>query len=213
MQKTRQKIIEYLREHQAATVDELSDALDHLTAVTVRHHLDVLQEDGLVDSPHVQHRSTPGRPKYVYQLTDKAYQLFPRNLTTLTNSMLDELKQSLPNEQVNVIFDGVADRMASGLEAGPANEPFERRLDRVVDHLIDHGYEATWEKSEAGYMLHTTNCPYHGVADDNDDLCGIDMRYISKLLGRVPRRTLHMQDGDATCSYLIAAAAQPAVER
>lgn len=212
MQKTRQKIIEYLREHQSATVDELSDMLDNLTAVTVRHHLDVLQEEGLVDSPRVQHRSTPGRPKYVYQLTDKAHQLFPRNLTALTNSMLDELKQTLPDEQVNVIFEGVADRMASSLAASPKGESFERRLDRVVDHLSDHGYEATWEKSDGGYLLHTTNCPYHGVADENDGLCGIDMRYISKLLGRVPRRTLHMQEGDATCSYLVAAAEVAAVE-
>ena len=205
MQKTRQKILEYLREHQTATVDALSEALGNLTAVTVRHHLDVLQQEGLVDTPHVQHRSTPGRPKFVYQLTDRAHQLFPRNLSALTNSVFDQIKQSLPNSQVNVIFEGVADRMAAELPPGPAGEPFEKRLDRVVDHLSDHGYEAAWEESEGGYLLHTTNCPYSGVADESGDLCGIDMRYISKLLGRVPRRTLHMQDGDATCSYLIAA--------
>jgi predicted ArsR family transcriptional regulator len=203
MQKTRQKIIEYLRKNGEATVDELSEALDNLTAVTVRHHLDVLRSDGLVAQPEVQHRVTPGRPKYIYQLTDKAEQMFPRNLSTLASSMVDEIKQSLPREQANVIFEGVADRMAASLESGPAGEPLEARLDRVVAHLTQHGYEAHWEKSEAGYLLHTSNCPYSGVADAHDDLCQIDMRYISKLLGRVPRRTLHIPEGDNTCSYLI----------
>lgn len=203
MQKTRQKIIDYLRKNGQATVDELSEALDNLTAVTVRHHLDVLRSDGLVAQPEVQHRVTPGRPKYIYQLTDKAEQMFPRNLSTLASSMVDQIKRSLPREQANVIFEGVADHMASTLEAGPAGETLEARLDRVVDHLTDHGYEAHWEKSEAGYLLHTCNCPYSGVADEHDDLCLIDMRYISKLLGRVPRRTLHIPEGDTTCSYLI----------
>ena len=47
MQKTRQKILEHLREHGESTVNELSKALDNLTAVTVRHHLDVLKERSL----------------------------------------------------------------------------------------------------------------------------------------------------------------------
>jgi predicted ArsR family transcriptional regulator len=205
MQRTRQRIIEYLREHGPATVDELSQALDSLTAVTVRHHLDVLRGEGLVSPPQVRHRTTPGRPKYLYGLTDKAESLFPGNLPTLASTMLDELKHTLNPEQISAIFEGVAERMAAGLPPGPDGEAFEQRLDRVVDHLVQHGYEARWERSRQGYLLHTANCPYSGVIDEHTELCMLDIRYISHLLGRVPQRVAHMAEGDAMCSYLVTA--------
>ena len=112
MQKTRQKIIEYLKENGEATVEELSQALDNLTAVTVRHHLDVLRSQGLVGTPITRHRNSPGRPKYVFSLTDKADTLFPKNLCTMTDHLLDELKGSLSDQQIGAILQGVAERMA-----------------------------------------------------------------------------------------------------
>lgn len=203
MQKTRQKILEYLKQYGEATVDDLSQALDDLTAVTVRHHLDVLRSQGMIASPEILHRSSPGRPRYVYTLTDKALALFPKNVNTFTSHMLSELKQSLNDDQVNVLFDGIALRMASELEPGKPEESFESRLDRVVNHLTKHGYQAHWEHHPDGYVLHTSNCPYTGVVEDHGDLCTLDVRYISELLGTVPRRLSHMTQGDAACSYLV----------
>jgi predicted ArsR family transcriptional regulator len=139
----------------------------------------------------------------VYTLTDKAEGLFPKNINTLTQHMLDELKASLGSEQINVIFDGVAARMASELEPGAPGESFEERLDRVVEHLSEHGYEAHWERHPDGYVLHTTNCPYSGVAEAHDDVCVLDAKYISRLLGTVPRRIGHLKDGETSCAYLI----------
>ncbi len=210
MQKTRQKIVEYLREHEEATVDELSTALDDLTAVTVRHHLDVLRGEGLVSQPDVQHRDSPGRPKYVYCLTQKADSLFPRNLQSLTIHMLNELQDRLPEQEINVIFEGVADRMASGIAPGRPDETMEERLDRVAAHLSEHGYDATWDHTAGGYVLTTSNCPYSGVVDAHEELCVLDLRYISRLLGTVPRRLDHVMDGGSNCSYFIADRVEPA---
>ena len=56
MQLTRKRILDILKEQGHATVDELSDKLK-LTAVTVRHHLDVLRTEKLVEPPIVRHRS------------------------------------------------------------------------------------------------------------------------------------------------------------
>lgn len=203
MQKTRQKILEYLKEHGEATVDELSEVLNDLTAVTVRHHLDVLRSEELVAPPQVRHRDTPGRPRYVYSLTEKAEAFFPKNLATLTGVMLDEIQGRLTADRVNVILTGVARRMASEFETGPPEEPFEERLERIVDHLTEHGYDAGWERREAGYVLHTGNCPYSTIVEDHDELCRLDLRYISELLGIAPQRLAHKLDGARTCSYLV----------
>lgn len=204
MQRTRQKILEYLRDHGSGTVEDLSRALDDLTAVTVRHHLDVLRSEGLVAPPGVERRSTPGRPKYVYRLTDKAQALFPSNLTHLTVTMLAEIKNTLPPEKVNVFFDGVAGRMAADLPSGPPGETFEVRLGRVVEHLSRLGYDATWEATPDGYLLHTSNCPYQAVTDDHEEVCVMDMRFIGNLLGVTPQRVGHRREADPACSYLFA---------
>jgi predicted ArsR family transcriptional regulator len=203
MQKTRQKIIEYLRQHGEATVDELSEALDSLTAVTVRHHLDILRGEGLVAPPEARHRTSPGRPKYVYRLTAKAESLFPDNLRVLTDTMLAELKSTLNPEQINVFFDGVAERMAQTAGPGDPHETLEQRLDRVVEHLTGHGYEANWEKTRRGYVLHTSNCPYSSVVERHDHLCHLDARYIGRLLGATPERLSHLRQNGDSCSYLV----------
>jgi predicted ArsR family transcriptional regulator len=203
MQKTRQKILEYLRQHGEATVEDLSQALNDLTPVTVRHHLDVLRSQGMVGSPEIRHRTTPGRPRYVYTLTDKAQALFPNNINALTSHLLGEMLDTLEDRQINVIFDGIATRMASDLGPAPAGESFEARLERVVEHLTNHGYEARLEAHPQGFVLHTTNCPYMGLVDDHQELCGLDVRYISQLLGAVPRRIAHKMEGEDSCSYLV----------
>jgi predicted ArsR family transcriptional regulator len=203
MQKTRQRIIEYLKQHDTATVDELSTALDNLTAVTVRHHLDVLRSDGLVAPPEVLHRNSPGRPKYLYSLTDKAESLFPNNLGTLTVTLLDEISESFSEPELEHVLEGVADRMVATFEPGPVSEPFEDRLNRVVEHLTEHGYEATWERTPEGFVLHTENCPYSGVVEVHAGLCLLDLGYVSGLLGRPPERLAHILDGNTSCSYLV----------
>jgi len=203
MQKTRQKILHYLKQHGEATVEDLSYALDDLTPVTVRHHLDVLRSDGMVSAPEVKHRSTPGRPRYVYTLTEKAESFFPRNVNSLATHMISELKQSVNDSQLNVIFEGIADRMAADFDSGPEGELFENRLNRVVVYLTEHGYEAHWEPHLQGYAIHTSNCPYGGVAENHDEVCLLDIRYISHLLGVVPRRLGHLREGEESCSYLV----------
>jgi predicted ArsR family transcriptional regulator len=205
MQETRRYILDILRRQGQATVDEIVDALQRrrgsITAVTVRHHLMRLQEDGLIVSPELRRRSSPGRPQYIYALTDKAKELFPNNYQRLAASLFAQLRQQLPPASVNVILEGVADAMAQ--DAVIPDLPMDDRLDAVVDYLNENGYEATWERSDAGYLLTTLNCPYHGLHEEDGTLCQMDMRLISSLLGVVPRRVTHVPDGDTACSYLI----------
>jgi predicted ArsR family transcriptional regulator len=209
MQQTRRYIIEILRELGQATVDdivrELQKRRGKITAVTVRHHLGVLQTDGLIISPELRRRSTPGRPQHIYSLTDKATDLFPNNYQQLAASLLDQLSHQLPPDGVNVILEGVATQMAN--QAHISATHVTERLDMVVDYLNEQGYDACWEGTDEGYILHTANCPYHHINhvhdDDESALCQMDIRLMTSLLGAVPRRVARMTEGDSTCSYLI----------
>ncbi len=205
MQETRRIILDILRRRGQATVDEIVEELQKrrgsITAVTVRHHLKLLQQDELITSPELKRRTSPGRPQYIYALTDKAHDYFPNNYQRLAAGIIDQLQKHLPPDGVNVILEGVADQMAEA--AYIPNVDLASRLDLVVEYLTEQGYEADWERSGEGFVLNTSNCPYHHIAEKNDTLCEMDLRLVSSLLGVVPRRLSHVMDGDDNCSYLI----------
>jgi len=75
-----------------ATIDELGEALD-LTPVTIRHHLDILRGEGLVEVPEVRRRMTPGRPQYVYILTETASDFFPKHYSRFADLMIEEIRE------------------------------------------------------------------------------------------------------------------------
>lgn len=206
MHQTRQYILDILREAHESTVDEIVVQLrkrrdDTITAVTVRHHLNELLRENLITSPHPRHRTSPGRPQHVYSLTDKAQQYFPSNYQSLASNLIAHLCENLPELQVNVILEGVADRMAA--QSGIKDCAMEVRLAKVVNYLNEHGYNASWDAHSDGYILKTTNCPYHNIAERGQQLCDMDMRLISSLLGVVPRLLDRISSGSNSCAYLI----------
>ncbi len=205
MQETRQYILKILKERGQATVEEIVADLQQqrgkITSVTVRHHLSILQEDNLITTPELQHRNTPGRPRHVYALTNKAFSYFPNNYQRLASSLLNQIQIRFPSEEVNVILEGVADSLAS--EACIPAGPMPNRLDATVDYLKQQGYNAHWESDTKGYTLHVKNCPYHGVAHRQETVCQMDARLITTLLGIVPRITDRISSGDSQCTFFI----------
>jgi len=205
MQKTRQQILDVLNRNGASTVSEITEVLkerrgDSITAVTVRHHLNLLQKQQLIATSEARRREQPGRPQHVYVLTENAHEHFPSNYPQLASGIIQQLKTRLQPEQVNVIFEGLADDMAAA--AHIPDTSLTERLNMAVNYLSDQGYAASWESSDEGYVLHTSNCPYHEIAQIDETLCNMDMRLISSLIGIVPRRVSRVACGDSTCSYL-----------
>ncbi len=213
MQETRQYILDILREKSQATVDEMVGDLQKrrgtaITAVTVRHHLNELLKEQLITTTNLKHRDSPGRPQHVYILTEAAVEHFPNNYQPLINHLLEHLANSLSNNEINVLFEDIADGMAA--DAAIPSLTVIERLNYVEKYLNEHGYNAHWENGEDGFILHTTNCPYHQVAKENRMLCEMDMRLVSSLLGIVPRLMSRISDGDASCSYFIPSKPIPA---
>lgn len=81
MQETRRHILESLKQRGQATVDELVIDLrqrrgDQITAVTVRHHLTRLEEDGLITQAAPRPRTTPGARSTITHSPNWAAMLF-----------------------------------------------------------------------------------------------------------------------------------------
>ncbi|MBL8058990.1 MAG: ArsR family transcriptional regulator [Anaerolineales bacterium] len=201
MQSTRQAILEYLKKNGHATVDDLAGHLA-LTPVTVRHHLDILRSENLVGEPIIRHRTSRGRPQYVFTLTDQASAHFPKNYDDLATKLLDEVRAQGGEQLVNVIFAGVAARLSGEAPAPPPDEPLAARLDRAVGFLNSRGYVSHWELTEEGVLLHTCNCPYEALAQRHPELCHMDLVLVGNLLGCVPQRVSRLAQGEASCAYL-----------
>ncbi len=206
MQATRERILNILKERGQVTVDELSQELG-LTAVTVRHHIDILRGEGLVAAPVARRRKAPGRPKHVYTLTEKASALFPQRYSHLVGQILDEVRARFSPDEVKQIMERIGERMAKQADLSPTN--FKARLVATVEFLDGLGYMARWEQGDDdGYLLSIVNCPYEQVSRQDYDICTIDVAMLTRLLGTSPQRVTSTAEGDHQCAYIVHPPAQ-----
>ena len=203
MHSSRQKILDILRSRGSASVDELSRELK-ITTVTVRHHLDVLRSEGYVSDPAVRHRSTPGRPQYAFELTGKAASLFPTNYERLAVGLLSEMEARSSRDELANLLGCVGSRLLAGAPPCGAGDPIESRMEQAVGLLNSQGYDARWETTPQGFLLHTCNCPYREVSPSHQELCEMDLTLVKALLGTEGvERQGRVIEGRPSCSYLV----------
>lgn len=202
MQATRQQIIEFLKEKNQATVEELA-ATVNLTPMAVRHHLNVLQAENLILSSTIRRQTGPGRPSQVYQLTQAADELFPVDYYGLTDYLLAELTHQLGQDGLRQIFSNIAQRLANEAPPPRENQSFEERLDEVIAFLSAKGFVVDWESGDNDYMIHAYSCPYRQVAKNHAEVCLLDKQIISSMLATSPARIACLTTDDNHCTYCI----------
>lgn len=202
MQPIRRRIIEILKESGAATVAELAGQLG-IAQVSVRHHLDILIGEDLVQADGVRRHDGAGRPSQVYRLAPQAAQLFPQRYNVIAESLLEQVKATLPTEQVRTFFLRMAHQMAAEAPTALPEQTLAERLDEVVAFLTEKGYNARWETKDGRYELLTCNCPYVGMADRHHELCLMDQELMAALLPGATRYRTRALHGATHCTYII----------
>jgi predicted ArsR family transcriptional regulator len=202
MQTVRNHIVEILKENGMATVAELAEKLG-MAQVSVRHHLDILVGEDLVESAGVRRRNGAGRPSQVYSLTQQASKLFPQRHQLLANEMLSAMKSLLPAEELKGVLLRLADKTVQDAPLARPDQAVEDRLNQVAEFLTGKGYTARWEVSDGYYRLFTCNCPYAGVSEQNPELCEMDRSMMQRLLPEGVHRESRIADGSPRCSYVL----------
>lgn len=202
MQETRQRILEIIKRRGQATVDDLSRELE-LTAVTIRHHLEILRRGGAIAPPRVVRKGGPGRPQHVYRLAEEADDLFPKSYDRLSEVLLAELEERLPAGEMENLANSVARRLAADANL-PDGEGFEARMAAALDFMNGMGYLASLEKNEDGRtVIRIANCPYGRVAYRHPPVCEIGARMVAELAG-VDVHALERQiEKLGRCTYLL----------
>lgn len=195
---TREIILDAIKKSNEATVDKLAEAAD-VSPVTVRHHLNSLQAEGLLEIRSV--RRKVGRPYYVYSLSLKGSELFPRRYVRLSSLLLDELKARFPAETVTELFNDVVKRIVLEHQEQFDGLTFEQRLDYLVRLLGEEGFLAAWELTDDGYQITEYSCPYYSVGQQHSEVCAFDRQLMMTVLNTPITQHSCMLDGDKSCQF------------
>jgi len=197
---TRDSIVRTMRKQGKCTVKELADAVS-VSPVSVRHHLASLQAQGLIEVEERRHGV--GRPQYVYSLSEQALELFPTRYLRLTNRLIDEIKESLPEGKVIELFAAVASSMAETYAQQLRGLPLEERMQRLTELLSNEGFEADLQHRGDSLVIRELSCPYLRVGQEHPEVCQVDQDFIATALSLPVERVTCLLEGDAHCSYQV----------
>ena len=175
---SRQKIFEVIRKHQLVTVSELNHFLD-MTPANIRHHLAVLQADGLVEQVESRKKIGRGRPEAVFSVSNVFVE---DGLGTLIEAVLGSWFLSIPPDQVDQNIQTIARNLAGDV-AEIGNLSINKKLTTCVSRLNDLRYKAQWEASSSGPRIKFGNCPYRKIIIRHPELCLMDKYLLEELVG------------------------------
>lgn len=201
---TRDVILHSIKSSPHSTVEELAEAAD-VSPVTVRHHLNALQAGGVIEAASI--RRKVGRPYYVYSLSEKGQELFPKRYVRLTIRLLEEMKGRLPQEMIDEIFSGVVETVLDEHRGEFEHLPLEGRLEYLVQLLAEEGFLSSWEKTDNGYRLVEYSCPYLSIGSTHAEVCSFDRKLMDGILQLPVQQSSCMLQGASCCQFTFAESA------
>lgn len=199
---TRDIILRTIKQSPQSSVEELAEAVD-VSPVTVRHHLNGLQAEGLIESESV--RRKVGRPYFVYSISEKGQELFPKRYVRLTSRLLEELKNRLPSEMIREIMQGVVQNVIADHQGQYEHLPLEKRLDYLIELLGEEGFLAHWQKNDDGYTIIEYSCPYLSVGQKHTEVCTFDKELMLQVIQAPVTQHSCMLEGADCCEFSISA--------
>jgi predicted ArsR family transcriptional regulator len=172
--------------------------------MTARQHLLNLERDGLVESSRV--RRSNGRPHFLYTLTMKGEEMFPRRYDLLARMLLDEVGEidpltltgMTPDDRRSHLIQRSADRLAERFRFDAESRSLEERIEAVTDVLRTIGGFAEWLRTPDGYEIRDYNCVFATLVEEAEGCCEGHVRLITGLLNW-PVTHESMVDGHIRC--------------
>jgi predicted ArsR family transcriptional regulator len=183
MKTSRQQLFDFIKNHHVVVTSEISRALN-MTEANVRHHLTILQNQGLVEVVGSRRTQGKGRPAQLFRISRQS---MGHNLDKLAGALLNELNQSSAEDILqNVayrlvdrqIYRGTGKRFKSTL-----GDHFVKRLHYTIEYLNKLNYRARWEAHSESPRIILGYCPYAVILPKHPELCSLDGYLLEELLG------------------------------
>jgi len=196
MAPTRTKILAFLEKRGSASAIELSHALQ-LTPANIRHHLRVLQKEGVVIAIRVDRTHERGRPAYLFALRE---QQKAHNLDRLCGAFLQHLRAAASPHEKDSVLRSIAQQMAAMKPTSPALT-LTQRLMATMKTLNEMSYKASWEAHRESPTIKFAHCPYASIIDSFPELCQID-QYLLEALMQCSIETVSTQESTPTGEFI-----------
>lgn len=198
---TRSLILRHLLfNKEGLTIDELSTRLG-ISRSGVQQHLSNLQKDRLVREDSRRNPGTGGRPSRVFTLTEDGREQFPRQYALLSTMLLKGLKESVGEQTLLSILEGLAEGLYNEHAHLVEDAPTDVRIEKTVDLMNELGYEASALPDGSG--ISAVNCVFHQLASEVREVCHLDIELLSRLTNRSIQHTQCMVDGDRACVFKV----------
>jgi predicted ArsR family transcriptional regulator len=197
---TREKIIMLLKKNGPMPIEYLSKELK-ITSMGIRQHLLSLERKGLID--YVTKKQGIGRPAFLYRLTDKADDLFPKAYHSFIIDTLKDIERNEGREKVDELFKWRKMRLIKDTKDILSDKNLDEKVYGLRDMLESKGYFVELDEDDSAYTLKEFNCPISQVATEFKEACKHELQFYKEVLGRDVKRLECMSDGNVSCTYSI----------
>jgi predicted ArsR family transcriptional regulator len=200
MNTSRQKILEYILEHQTTTVEELSKVFK-VTPANIRHHLSILTQQGSIKVIGQKSDAGRGRRAQIYSSRQQSDQ---NNLDKLADAVLTILLQNSEAYDRDLMINQIALMMGMNEKTEFTNPT--SRLYSAIRSLNRMSYQAHWEAHISNPRIILDHCPYRKIIDRHPELCQMDGSLLTSLLGYTVKQVEKLSNnakGMPQCVFLL----------
>lgn len=191
-----------LHNRQGLTVDALASELK-ISRNAVNQHLINLDSSGFIEN--VAMTSTGGRPSKLYTLSAKGLELFPRHYALFSNLLIHWIKQKLDDSELQSCMDELGEQIAQEFEVRVRKHSDQKdKIFEVAKIMHELGYDAEAEVTQdKSVEIVASNCVFHKLADDCNEVCRLDLSLLSNLLGSEINHKECMVKGGQCCRFSV----------
>jgi DeoR family suf operon transcriptional repressor len=214
---TKEKILELLLDG-SKSAGEVAERLQ-IQKSAARVHLESLQSLRAVRSKFKIEKM--GRPKKVYELTEKGREFFPRKYDLFLNLVLDKIAGKKGEAEAREIIESIAEDIASGIRSKIDKNNHDRDLEHSLKIINDAtnqmGFASSLGRDEkdSSFYIQSKNCILHKVASNNQEMIchGLHDKIISKSLeGNNPDARIELKEcmalGNEYCRHIVRSGGQ-----
>jgi predicted ArsR family transcriptional regulator len=198
---TREKIILLLKKRGPMAIDDLSSELS-ITSMGIRQHLLSLERRGLIE--YLTKRQGIGRPAFLYKLTEKADELFPKEYDKFILNLFRDIEKNDGRDKIDEIFKWRKNRIIKDVRETLSNKKtLQDRMYGLKDILEAEGYFAELTDANNHFTLKLFNCPIFKLASEYKEACRYDLQMFREIIGKELAREECIIDGHISCTYTI----------
>jgi DeoR family suf operon transcriptional repressor len=161
-----------------------------------------------------------GRPKKVYELTEKGREFFPRKYDLFLNLVLDKIASKKGEGEAREIIESIAEDIASGIRAKIEKSKYPNDLEQSLKIINDASDQMGFASSlgrdgkDNSFYIQSKNCILHKIASSNQDMIchGLHDKIISKSLAGSPGARIELKEcmalGNEYCRHIIRSGVQ-----